>query len=394
MGGYIFCILTTIYMLLGVLFYELRAFTHIDELFSILIAVTACVNMVLFKDKPRRPFTIWLAISLFYLIYSLRIESNIPVAVFNDFIMQSKPYLVLFGLLCIRPKLEQQHFKILQVISLISLLTLIFIYIYHPEDREVATHGVMLTGDALSAVAILLGALYYLCCDSENIINKCITILIMSCGILSPTSKFWGILICAIAIVLFVNKPLKFNIKTLLLGCTACVVIFILVRDEFIFYFVEDFEYNTRPMLYLKMWDIMADHIPFGSGFATYANHASMTWYSPIYTEYGLDMIWGLDEGNTEHFASDAYYPIFAQFGYAGIALFVLLFIYLFREIGRCYSVTNDIKPYKVALIIIAYILIQSTSNSLANERSVLAMGILAIALYSHKPTNSRIEQQ
>ena len=86
------------------------------------------------------------------------------------------------------------------------------------------------------------------------------------------------------------------------------------------------------------------------------------------------------------HFAADAYYPIFAQFGYVGIALFVWFFVYLFKQMNKLYDLTSDIKRYKTALIIIAYILIQATSNALANERSVIAMGILVLALYKYKP--------
>ena len=373
-------------MLFGVLFYELRVFTHIDELTTILIAAYACLNMFMRRIPLNKPFIIWMCISLFYLIYSFVIKSNVPVAIVNDFVMQSKPYLVFFGLMCIEPRLKPYHYTILQGICWMSICMLILIYIHHPDDRKIATHGVMLTGEALSAVAILIGTLYYLCCDKESLSTKVTAILIMSAGVLSPTSKYWGILVSAVIILFFVNKPLRLNLKYVLLGLVAVGIIFYAVQEEFFYYFVEDFEYNVRPMLYIKMWDVLADYVPFGSGFATYANPASMTWYSPIYTKYNLDTIWGLDQGNEYHFAADAYYPIFAQFGYVGIALFVWFFVYLFKQMNKFYDLTSDIKRYKTALIIIAYILIQATSNALANERCILAMTILVLALYKYKP--------
>ncbi len=373
-------------MLFGVMFYELRVFTYIDEVAAMLIAAYACFNMYVRQIPPSKPLIIWLAISLFYLIYSFVIESNVPIAIVNDFVMQSKPYLVFFGLMAIKPRLDREHFTIMQGICWLSLFLIVVIYIYHPEDRKIATHGVMLTGEALSAVAILIGALYYLSCDRESLSSKVATILIMSAGILSPTSKYGAIFACTIFILFFVNKPLKINLKYLLVGIVAMVVVFFVVKDEFIYYFIEDYEYNVRPMLYVRMWDVLADYFPFGSGFATYANPASMTWYSPIYTKYNLDSIWGLDQGNQYHFASDAYYPIFAQFGYVGIALFVYFIYYIFKKMNNLYNATLDIKRYKVALIIVAYILIQATSNALANERSIIAMGVLALALYKYKP--------
>lgn len=386
MGGTFFCIMTLIYMLFGVLFYELRAVTYIDEAFSIAIALYACLAILMRKIPLNKPLIVWFAISFFYLIYSFVIESNVPQAIVSDFIMQSKPYLVFFGLMCIKPRLSPHHYTILQGICWLSLFMIVAIYVYHPDDRIVATSGVMLTGEALSAVAILIGALFYLCSDYDRAGTRVTTLLIMCAGILSPTSKFWAILVCVFVILFFVNRPLKVNLKYLLLGLLAVGAIIWFVKDEFIFYFVEDFEYNTRPMLYITMWDVLADYIPFGSGFGTYANPASMTWYSPIYEKYNLDVIWGLDEGNTEHFAADAYYPIFAQFGYVGIALFVIFFIYLFKQINSFYNATHDIKRYKTSLIIVAYILIQATSNSLANERIVLAMTILVLSLYRYSP--------
>ena len=375
-------------MLFGVLFYELRVVTYVDEVAALLIAFYACFNMFVGKVPFSKPFIIWIAISLFYLIYSLVIESNVPIAIVNDFVMQSKPYLVFFGLMCIKPKLDREHFTIMQGICWLSLFLLIAIFIYHPDDRKIATHGVMLTGEALSAVAILLGALYYLSCDKESLSAKVTTILIMSAGILSPTSKYGAIFACVVFILFFVNKPLKISLKYLTLGVAVLVVVFYVVKDEFIYYFIEDYEYNVRPMLYVRMWDVLADYFPFGSGFATYANPASMTWYSPIYTKYNLDSIWGLDQGNEFHFAADAYYPIFAQFGYVGMALFVYFIYYIFKKMNGLYEATTDIKRYKTALIIVAYILIQATSNALANERCIIAMGILALALYKYKPRN------
>ena len=384
MSGTLFCIVFIAYMLFGVLFYELRVFTYIDEAMAILIAIYASWQMFVRRVPFNKPFIIWLIISFFYLAYSFVIKSNVPQAIVSDFVMQSKPYLVFFGLMCVQPKLSRQHFYILQTACWLFIALVIFIYIEHPSDRVVATSGVLLTGEALSALTILLGILFYLCSDGKLLSSKIISLLIMSVGVLSATSKFWATLVCAAAILLFVNKPIKFNLKYLLLGGAAMTIIFMIVKDEFFFYFVEDFEYTTRPMLYIKMWDVLADYIPFGSGFGTYANPASMTWYSPLYTKYDLDTIWGLEDGGEISFASDAYYPIFAQFGYVGIALFVCFFIYLFWRMNKLYSITQDIKRYRVSLMIICYIIIQATSNALANERSVIAMAILVLSLYRY----------
>ena len=387
MSGALFCIVFIAYMLFGVLFYELRVFTYIDEVMAILIAVYASWQMFTRRVAVNKPFIIWLVISLFYLIYSFVIRSNVPQAIVSDFVMQSKPYLVFFGLMCVQPKLTKRHFNILQTACWLFVALVVFIYIEHPDDRAVATSGVLLTGEALSALTILLGILFYICSDSNKLSTKLTTLAIMGLGVLSATSKFWATFVCASAVLLFVNKPIKFNIKYLCIGAVAAVAIFLLVKDEFIFYFIEDFEYSTRPMLYIKMWDILADYIPFGSGFGTYACPASMTWYSPLYSKYDMDAIWGLEDGGEISFASDAYYPLFAQFGYVGIVLFVCFIVYLFWRMNRLFALTQDIKRYRVSLMIVCYILIQATSNALANERSVIAMAILVLSLYKYANT-------
>ena len=387
MSGALFCIVFIAYMLFGVLFYELRVFTYIDEVMAILIAVYASWQMFTRRVAVNKPFIIWLVISFFYLIYSFVIRSNVPQAIVSDFEMQSKPYLVFFGLMCVQPKLTKRHFNILQTACWLFVALVVFIYIEHPDDRAVATSGVLLTGEALSALTILLGILFYICSDSNKLSTKLTTLAIMGLGVLSATSKFWATFVCAAAVLLFVNKPIKFNIKYLCIGAVAAVAIFLLVKDEFIFYFIEDFEYSTRPMLYIKMWDILADYIPFGSGFGTYACPASMTWYSPLYSKYDMDAIWGLEDGGEISFASDAYYPLFAQFGYVGIVLFVCFIVYLFWRMNRLFALTQDIKRYRVSLMIVCYILIQATSNALANERSVIAMAILVLSLYKYANT-------
>ena len=387
MNGTLFCIFTLLYMLFGVIFYELRVLTFIDEVVTLLIALYAFFKILTRQIPFNKPFIIWLVVSFFYLIYSFVIESNEPEAIVSDFIMQSKPYLVFFGLLCIKPRLENLHFNLLQGVCWLSIFLLVAIYIHHPDDREVVTYGVMLTGEALSAVAILIGALYYLCCDRDSTATKLTTILIMSAGLLSPTSKFGATFVAAILILFFVGKPIKINLKYLIMGSVMLAAMFFVVKDEFIFYFVRDYQYNARPMLYIKMWEILSDYIPFGSGFATYANPASMIWYSPLYSKYNLDSIWGLGENSDMNFAADTYYPILAQFGYVGIALFIWFFYYIFKKINSCYNLTVDIKRYKTALIIVCYILIQATSNALANERCVVAMSILVLALYKFRPT-------
>lgn len=387
MKGTLFSILIVLYTVFGILLYELRVMTSIDEIFALSIAAYGIIMMAIGKMPKDKPFIIWLCIAAFYLGYSVLIKSNVQIAIANDFIMQTKPYMVFFGFLAIKPKLEREHWLFLQIFSWACIVMMAIIIYYYPHNREGTFVGELLTGEAFSATAILVAAMYYLSCENDSMLVRLSTILMMCIGLLAPTSKFLGILFCTLLILYTVNKPLKINIRYLLIAVVGFIVIAWLVWDDFVFYFLEDYEYNARPMLYMTMPKILNDYIPFGSGFATFANAASATWYSPLYEKYELDMIWGLAEGEAL-FVSDTYYPTLAQFGYVGIGLFIWLFVYIFGLMKRLFTETHDIKRYRVALMMIAYILIEATSNSFINERCVLAMILLALSLY--KPESKR----
>ena len=384
MNATLFCILTILYTIFGIIFYEFRFFTYIDESIAFAIAGYGVFRMIVGKEPKNKPFIIWLSIATFYLCYSLLIKSNVNIAIFNDFVMQVKPYMVLFGMMSLKPKLKSLHWLLLQIFSAFCTIVLILVYAYYYNrlNLGITVPGVILSGEAFSACAILIGALFYLSCnDSESFVIKLTTLLIMMLGMLVPTSKYIGIFICTFAILFFVNKPLKINFKYLTVGIIAIIAIGWLVKDEFIFYFIEDYEYNARPMLYMTMPKILNDYFPFGSGLGTFANAASAIWYSPLYEKYDLDMIWGLAEGEAL-FVSDTYYPTLAQFGYVGVALFIWFIAHIFHKMNEIYYNMHDLKRYRVALIIIAYTLIEATSNSFINERCILAMVILALSLY------------
>ena len=95
----IFIILYIVYIIAGVLFYDLQLFDYIDEIYPWLLFILFFFS----KQKFSKPFIIFLCVSIFYFIYSLYIQSNVLVAICNDFIIEIKPFLTFFSLLCLRP---------------------------------------------------------------------------------------------------------------------------------------------------------------------------------------------------------------------------------------------------------------------------------------------------
>lgn len=387
MGGTFFTILLSLYMVFGVLLYEMRWFVFIDELFAFAIAGYACTMVILHKLPPSKPLMIWMSVAIFYFGYSAMIHSNANIAIFNDFVMQCKPYMMFFGLWCIKPRVTKAHMKVLSMVCIFCAISMPFIYYLYPHVNEGTAVGELLTGSAFSCVAILLGIMFYLCSGSESALSKSCAILIMMLGFLAPTSRFLGNLFFAFIIMAFVKKPIKINLKSGIVLGFMVILMMMIVWSDIEFYYLRGYdEQAARALLYMHMPDILNDYIPFGSGFATYANAASATWYSSLYERYGLDSVWGFVEGDAR-FVSDTYYPVLAQFGYVGIALFIAFLVYIFKQIKRTYEQTHDITRYKTSMMVMAVILIESTSGStFINEQGVLLITILVLSLYEYRP--------
>jgi len=119
----------------------------------------------------------------------------------------------------------------------------------------------------------------------------------------------------------------------------------------------------ARYVLYSYMPLILNDYIPFGSGLATYATNSSAVSYSDIYVKYGIDGVWGLSK-NYPDFVSDTFYPALAQFGYAGIALFLIFWCYIIKQILRVYKTSKNVDNMIVAILIVGFVTIENTTAS------------------------------
>ncbi len=78
----------------------------------------------------------------------------------------------------------------------------------------------------------------------------------------------------------------------------------------------------ARNAIYLVSLKIAKDYMPLGSGLATYGGWIANLYYSPLYIQYGLNRIWGLEEGGT--FLTDTFWPyVIGQFGVLGLIVFL-----------------------------------------------------------------------
>lgn len=130
-------------------------------------------------------------------------------------------------------------------------------------------------------------------------------------------------------------------------------------------YFVDN-DGIARVMLYETAFKILKDDFPLGEGFGRYGGFISSKYYSPVYSKYNLDVVYGLERAEDrdgENFISDTYWPmIIGESGALGLVIFILLLIRLFKPLFISTSTVNleDAKAFG------RYLCILGTIGSLA----------------------------
>ena len=105
---------------------------------------------------------------------------------------------------------------------------------------------------------------------------------------------------------------------------------------------------------------IANDLFPLGAGFGTFGSNASGQYYSPLYFQYGLSDVWGLQPTNYS-FISDTFWPtIIVQFGWIGLILFCSILICVFLGARRRIASKSQSLAIMTPL---AYLLISSTAE-------------------------------
>ena len=78
------------------------------------------------------------------------------------------------------------------------------------------------------------------------------------------------------------------------------------------------------------------DCFPFGSGFATFGSAEAAKHYSKLYVKYKFYEYWGMGVGDAGMFLYDTYWPMaLGQFGYFGGAIFVSIYVNVFKTLNR-----------------------------------------------------------
>ena len=374
-------------LVFGLLLYGTLGFDGIDEICAFLLLIlfihTIFSTNEWYIDKS---FLITLGIFLFYLFYSFYIGSNTKKAIISDFIIQFKPYLAFFAVYYLKPIFTNNQKSLLRIICMAFWLLLLMlgigsIFINNIIDK------VMFHAAFFAACVIALSLIYYYCGEDTKK-DKWMFILMLSVGLFSTRSKFYGFYVLAVMLMLLAPyvKNFKINFKTILAGLFILSGIILVGWQKLDLYFAisgdaEDIESGllARMMLYATSIDILKDYYPFGSGFASFASYSSGVYYSPLYAKYGIDKIWGMNSTDYSYIA-DTYYPCLAQFGVVGILLFCSFFFFIIRKAFLIFRKTQKPKNLIISLLIIGYFLIESIADAtFTGHRGFFMMTILGL---------------
>lgn len=376
----------------GILLYDAIGFDYTDEFCALLLLFLFIFS--LFKTEEwgiNKAFLTTIGIFVFYLGYSFYIKSNSFGGILTDLAIQIKPYLAFFCVYSIAPYFDRNRKEILKATALVFWLFLFCIGIsdifIHRLIYDVMGHP------AYFAAGVIITSFCYLFCSKFTLTDKITFVLLLSLGLLSGRSKFYGFFTLASFIIfLFYDMKLfKLNLKNMIIIILMLLAIIFAAKEKLHFYFYQavteevDKDMIARYVLYANAPNILRDYFPFGSGFASYGTYASGLYYSDIYVDYGIDGVWGMTK-NYYSFIADTYYPSLAQFGVVGILLHLIFWIYIIRKAFFYARKTGDIHYFTLVTLIIGYFTIEGTTDStFTTHRGFFTLMMLGMILSNMK---------
>ena len=213
----------------------------------------------------------------------------------------------------------------------------------------------------LGQLAICTGMTYYLFTE-ETKQNKYIAVLLVLTGMLAPKFKFMGEVVCFLAMLFYVKERLNFKSgKTAVYMAILMTVVLVVTWERFDKYYFSGWENGelARPETYKASLKILVDYFPFGPGMGTFASWGAHEYYSPLYYEYNLTDIWGLNP-QSPLFIADAFYPTLAQYGIVGVILFGIFWKRRLLTLNEI----EDLRYYRVAFITFFCLAIEQTADT------------------------------
>ena len=334
------------YMIMVYLLGELIEPNFLDEAYTVLLLAFS----VSLKMKKEQFFCV--VIFGLYLVYSHRFSANPnKIAQYTDCIQLLKPFAFFYFFYKNPLDFSNRQKKFFRMVCVLIPLVLLISYINYEMKEGLIRHPF-----TLGITSFCLATFYYYLSNDKKKYNTLLFILLI--GLLSFRVKYMLEFLLFIMALFFVKRKIRINAKYTILIILTVLLGSYLAIAKFKFYFVEADE-AARFLLYKTMPLVLKDYFPFGSGYASYATSASGVYYSPLYHRYGIDDGYGMTESNYSYI-SDTFFPVLAEFGVVGIFLFFLFWKKRLKEIS---NISDDIKNYRIALLIVAMVGIESVAG-------------------------------
>ena len=352
-----------LYFPLCLAFYD-RVNDYVDEFLTLgLVVFTLALYRKWNNKDAKEELFLYVAIMVFFLVWAYGIKTNSFEAALLDFQQQVRPYLVFYCTWQLAPIFTKEQKKYILWVMLIAYI----VYLFRLFSGGISIVLGQENSPVIGQMAMVFGMFYYIS-SNKNRKNTWIAFAIVTSGLLTGKSKFFGEYVVFVAIFYFLKG--KIRQVTSLKRVTQLVLLVLAVLyftwTKFNVYYIEGFEAeNTkemmaRPATYkTAMTIIFKDYIPFGSGLGSFATNAARKHYSPLYFKYNLSEIWGLSP-DFNSFIADAFYPTLAEFGIVGVILFVWFWI----RRWRCMKMIMDDRYYKVALMSMMCLALESVADT------------------------------
>lgn len=350
-----------IYLPTCILFYD-RMWQSIDEVMTVVLFLFTITKVYGKKmDIIGKEILWYIVLMVFYVAYSVVLKINVQDAVFYDLQQQVRPYVVFFCSYLLAPEFtEKQKKRLIRWFVFCDIIYVFFIF----TGFNISRYGI--TTPMIGQAALLTASMYLLFKENtrKNVIRG---IAILSIGLLSMKSKFYGEYVVFIALFYFLKSRLKPNLKTIISVVALVSAIVFFTWEKFNAYYVEGMEDQTsnterkaRPESFKTARTIIfSDYIPFGSGLASFGTNAAAKYYSPLYYKYNLDSIWGLYPENPM-FLADAFYPTLAQYGLVGLFFFLWFWIRRYQQALH----HKEFRAYKVAMMMIFALFLENMADT------------------------------
>ncbi|MDR1780460.1 MAG: hypothetical protein LBR50_07000 [Tannerella sp.] len=374
----------------GVLLYDMAGLKGMDVASDVVLLV-AYGCYLCSGSKINRGVVATLLIFLFYLIYSfVAAYNNTGGAIALDFLMQARPYMTFFIVSQMAFSFTPSQKRLLKKLCFSMWVFFVPLGIYGLFSPNAFVGVVHSPANYVSCVAFL--ALLYLYCGSFSTKERMTFLVMLSSGLIVIRTGLLGFFILACVILIYFRHidTLRSRYSSVMALMTFVLAIFIIPHSQIMSYTAtdaiagSDFGFDARSTLYRTAGDILKDFFPLGSGYASFATHASKVHFSQLYADYGLSYV----DGRTpqEWFpVSDSYYPSLAQFGFVGIAIYAVFWLYIIFAAYRKFRKDSDLQSFVVALILIAFVCIENVFDSfLTSNRGDFMMMFLGV-LFSRR---------